>query len=148
MVHSFRPTIAEIDLDALAHNYHQIRRLVHPGVKMMAVVKDNAYGHGAVIVARELEKLGVDMLGVAITEEGLELRNGGIKKPILILTGIRREEIDAVIEYDLIPMIFDDEVVRALSRTAVKRNKRVNFTTKERVSSFGNPLYKVSLPSL
>jgi alanine racemase len=130
MVHSLRPTIAEIDLDALAHNYHQIRSLVHPGVKMMAVVKDNAYGHGAVIVARELEKLGVDMLGVAITEEGVELRNGGIKKPILILTGIRREEIDAVIENDLIPMVFDDELVRALSGTAVKRNKRVKVHLK------------------
>jgi alanine racemase len=97
---------------------------------MMAVVKDNAYGHGAVIVARELEKLGVDMLGVAITEEGVELRNGGIKKPILILTGIRREEIDAVIEYDLIPMAFDDELVRALSVAAVRRNKRVKVHLK------------------
>jgi len=96
----------------------------------MTVVKDNAYGHGAVIVARELERLGVDLLGVAITEEGVELRNGGIEKPILILAGIQREEIDAVIEYDLIPMVFDDEVARALSVRAKRRNKRVKIHLK------------------
>ena len=96
-----RPTIAEIDLDSLAHNYQQIRSRVHPQAQILAVVKDNAYGHGAVTMARELERLGVDLLGVAIADEGIELRDGGVKRPILILSGIYEEEIDRVVEYDL-----------------------------------------------
>jgi len=100
MSHFLRPTIAEIDLDALAHNYHQIRSRVHPGVKILGVVKDNAYGHGAVVIARELERLGIDLLGVAFAGEGVELRDGGVKKPILVLSGISEEEIESVIEYD------------------------------------------------
>jgi alanine racemase len=130
MYHFLRPTVAEIDLDALAHNYHQIRRRVHPGVKILAVVKDNAYGHGAVVVARELERLGVDLLGVAIAGEGVELRDGGIKKPILILSGIYEEEIDSVIEYDLIPMVFDGEIGKSLSDKANRRKRRVRVHLK------------------
>ena len=130
MFHFLRPTVAEIDLDALAHNYHQIRSRVHPGVKILAVVKDNAYGHGAVGIARELERLGVDLLGVARTGEGIELRDGGIKKPILILSGIYEEEIDSVIEYDLIPMLFDGEIGRSLSDKANRRNRRVKVHLK------------------
>ena len=125
-----RPTVAEIDLDALAHNYHQIRSRVHPGVKILAVVKDNAYGHGAVGIARELERLGVDLLGVATADEGIELRDGGIKKPILILSGIYEEEIDSVIEYDLIPMLFDGEIGKSLCDKANRRNRRVKVHLK------------------
>ncbi len=130
MFQFLRPTVAEIDLDALAHNYHQIRSRVHPGVKILAVVKDNAYGHGAAVIARELERLGVDLLGVAIVGEGVELRDGGIKKPILILTGIYEEEIDSVIEYDLIPMVFDGEIGKSLSDKADRRNRRVRVHLK------------------
>ena len=125
-----RPTIAEIDLDSLAHNYHQIRSRVHHGVKILAVLKDNAYGHGAVIIARELERLGVDLLGVAIADEGIELRDGGIRKPILILSGIYEEEIDSVIEYDLIPMLFDGEIGKSLCDKANRRNRRVKVHLK------------------
>jgi alanine racemase len=97
------PTIAEIDLDSLTNNYHKIRSLVHSEAKILAVVKDNGYGHGAVVISRELERLGIDLLGIAITDEGVELRDGGEKKPILVLCGIYGDEIDKVIEYDLIP---------------------------------------------
>jgi alanine racemase len=128
--HFLRHTVAEIDLDALAHNYHQIRSRVHPGVKILAVVKDNAYGHGAVGIARELERLGVDLLGVAIADEGIELRDGGIRKPILILSGIYEEEIDSVIEYDLIPMLFDGELGKSLCDKANRRNRRVKVHLK------------------
>jgi alanine racemase len=130
MVLFSRPTIAEIDLDSLAHNYHQIRSRVHPGVKILAVVKDNGYGHGAVVIARELERLGIDLLGIAIADEGVELRDGGIKKPILILSGINEEEIDKVIEYDLIPMVFDGEIGKSLSDRANRRNRRVKVHLK------------------
>ena len=73
-----RPTIAEIDLDALEYNYTQIRKRVNQGLKILAVVKANAYGHGAVRISSELENLGVDLLGVATCEEGIELRKASI----------------------------------------------------------------------
>lgn len=130
MFHFLRPTVAEVDLDALAHNYHQIRGRVHPGVRILAVVKDNAYGHGAVVVARELERLGVDLLGVAIASEGIELRDGGIKKPILVLSGIYEEEIDSVFEYDLIPIVFDGKIAEFLSHKAERKNRRVKVHLK------------------
>lgn len=125
-----RPTIAEIDLDSLAHNYQQIRSRVHPQAQILAVVKDNAYGHGAVTIARELERLGVDLLGIAIADEGIELRDGGVRRPILILSGIYEEEIDRVVEYDLIPMVFDEGIGRSLSDQAKRRNRRVKVHLK------------------
>jgi alanine racemase len=125
MVPFSRPTVAEIDLDSLAHNYQQIRSRVHPRAKVLGVVKDNGYGHGAVFIARELERLGVDLLGIAFADEGIELRDGGIKKPILILSGIYEKEIDKVLEYNLIPMVFDGEIGRSLSDEAKRRKRRV-----------------------
>jgi alanine racemase len=130
MVLFSRPTTAEIDLDSLAHNYHEIRSRVHPGAKILAVVKDNGYGHGAVFIARELERLGVDLLGTAIADEGVELRGGGVKTPILVLSGICKEEIEKVIEYNLIPMVFDEEMGKRLSNHAKRRNTRVKVHLK------------------
>lgn len=80
-----RRTWAEIDLDALAHNYRQARRLTGPGVKYLGVVKADAYGHGAVQAALELERLGTDYLAVSSLDEARELRRGGIRAPVLIL---------------------------------------------------------------
>jgi len=130
MVPFSRPTIAEIDLDSLAYNYQQIRSRVHPGTQILAVVKDNGYGHGAVMIARELERLGVDLLGIAIADEGIELRDGGVKRPILILSGIYEEEVDKVIEYDLIPMVFDEGIGKSLSDQARRRDRRVKVHLK------------------
>ena len=75
-------TWAEIDLDALAHNYHALRALAPAGCRFLGVVKSNAYGHGAVRVAEKLQRLGADMLAVACIEEGRELRLAGITRPI------------------------------------------------------------------
>src|SRR4030067_3347417 len=82
-----RPTVAEIDLGALAFNYRQLRKRISKGVKILAVVKADAYGHGALPISLKLEKLGVEYLGVAISDEGVQLRKGGGKAPILILGG-------------------------------------------------------------
>src|SRR5260370_31044158 len=82
-----RPTWAEIDLDALGLNFRVISEHVGPDVKVMAAVKANAYGHGAVECARRLEAEGVDWFGVALPEEGRELRSAGVTKPILCLGG-------------------------------------------------------------
>ena len=80
-----RRTWAEVDLDALAHNYRQARRMIGAGVRYLGVVKADAYGHGAVQVGRKLEALGADYLAVSSLDEARELRHGGISMPILIL---------------------------------------------------------------
>ncbi len=74
--------------------------------------------------------MGVDLLGVATADEGIELRDGGVKKPILILSGIYEEEIDSVMEYDLIPMLFDGEIGKSLCEKAHRRNRRVKVHLK------------------
>lgn len=94
-----RPTIAEINLDHLTHNFREIQR--HVPSKVMAIIKANAYGHGLVSVAKHFTKLGVDQLGVAFVEEGVALRKAGIKIPILILGGILEEQISHFLSFDL-----------------------------------------------
>ena len=96
---NLRRTWAEIDLDALAHNYQQARRRVGPGVKYLGVVKADAYGHGAVQVARKLEQLGTDYLAVSSLDEARELREGGIGAPILILGHTPPSMVPQLIEY-------------------------------------------------
>ncbi len=120
-----RPTIAEIDLESLAYNYGQIRRRIPKGVKMLAVVKADAYGHGAVPISKRLEKLGVEFFGVAIPEEGVELRRGGIKSPILILGGIYGKEVELIFRYRLTPVVFREDSLKLLSKEALKRKKKV-----------------------
>ena len=78
-------TWAQVDLNALAHNYHALRALTPDGCKFLGLVKANAYGHGAVPVAKKLEALGCDMLAVACLAEAAQLRNAGITLPILCL---------------------------------------------------------------
>lgn len=80
-----RRTWAEIDLDAIDHNYHEIRSRLEPATKMCCVVKADAYGHGAVTIGREYEALGADWLAVSNLEEAEELRAAGVRLPILIL---------------------------------------------------------------
>ncbi|MBP8031244.1 MAG: alanine racemase, partial [Acetobacterium sp.] len=82
---ALRPTWAEIDLDALTSNYEEIRRIVGPNVKILGVVKADAYGHGSLECARTLCDAGVDMLAVAFIDEAIALRQGGITEQILLL---------------------------------------------------------------
>ena len=96
-----RRTWAEINLDALTHNYQQARRLIGPGVKYMGVVKADAYGHGALQVSRKLEALGADYLAVSSLDEARELRHGGIKAPVLILGHTPPEMVPQLMEYGI-----------------------------------------------
>ena len=81
MKSTLRRTWAEIDLDALAYNYHKIREHIGPKVKFLGVVKADAYGHGAVQVGTELQKLGANYLAVSSIDEAMELRFNGITMP-------------------------------------------------------------------
>lgn len=88
-------------------------------------MKANAYGHGAVEVSRELERLGVDYLGVAILPEGIELRNAGVSKPILLLNGIFHGEVESVLKYNLTPVIYSIDTAIEISSEAAKAGKTV-----------------------
>jgi alanine racemase len=127
---SGRPTVAEIDLKALAFNYRQLRRKVPKGVRVLAVVKADAYGHGAVPISLELERLGVEFLGVAIPDEGVELRRGRVKVPILILGGIFEGDVDKIFRFNLTPVAFQKDSLKLLCREAEKQRKKVRVHLK------------------
>jgi alanine racemase len=113
-----RPTWAQIDLDALASNLQVIKSKISPGVKVMAVVKADAYGHGAVQCAQRLQVAGADWFGVALPEEGIELRKAGIAKPILCLAGFWSDQAAACIQHDLTTVIYRPDMLAAMDHAA------------------------------
>lgn len=113
-----RPTWVEIDLDALAANFRLIRKLVSPEVAVMAVVKANAYGHGAVRCAKRLAGEGVERFGVALPEEGIELRDSGIKQSIVCLGGFWDGQAGACIQHRLTPVVYRIDQVEAFDKAA------------------------------
>jgi alanine racemase len=113
-----RPTWAEIDLDALASNFRRVRERVRAGVKVMAVVKANAYGHGAVRCARRLSLEGSDWFAVALPEEGAELRTAGIREPILTLSGFWKGQEQLCLKESLVPVVYRLDMIEALDRAA------------------------------
>jgi alanine racemase len=115
-----RPAWAEVSLGALKHNLNAIRRHIGPRRKVLAIVKANAYGHGAVEVSRALEKFGADWFGVTCASEGVELREAGLRKPILVLTGFWPGEEAALLRNGLTPAITQVEQLRLLERAAAK----------------------------
>ncbi|MBW1854614.1 MAG: alanine racemase, partial [Deltaproteobacteria bacterium] len=125
-----RPTIAEIDLDALEHNFTRIRKRVGKEAEILAVVKANAYGHGAVRISSELENLGVSVFGVATCEEGIELRNAGITTPVIILGGFFKGQCSYATDYDLIPVVYNLESARELSQSAGKSKDKIKIHIK------------------
>ena len=125
-----RPTIAEIDLNALRYNYLQVKRLAGKTTKILAVVKADAYGHGAQVISQELEKLKVDFLGVALLEEALGLRRAGIKTPIVVLGGIYPGQANEIVKHELRPAIFDLTIARELNQAALKRKSKVKVHVK------------------
>ncbi len=112
-----RPTQVVVNLDRLAANFSAIRRKVAPA-KVMPILKANAYGHGLVEVARLMERLGADYLGVAVLEEGLLLRRAGIKTPILVLGGIWGSQIPEFLRADLTLTASSIEKLEAIDRAA------------------------------
>lgn len=126
---SHRPTSVFIDLDALAHNFREVLRRVN-GRKILAVVKAEAYGHGAAIVSRRVLALGADMLGVALVEEGCRLREENITAPILVMGALFPEEAETVVAAGLTPVVFTHPVARALSHAGKKRGTTVSVHVK------------------
>lgn len=110
----YRPTQAEIDIDALQSNYLAFRTRLPKDMKLLACVKANAYGHGAVPVARELEQFGADYLSVAFLEEALELRQSGITMPILVLGYTPEHGIRTAWEHNITLTVFSGETLGAI----------------------------------
>lgn len=125
-----RPTIAEIDLDALEFNFGSVKSFVGEEIEYMSVVKADAYGHGSVECARRLAAAGTDWFGVAIAEEGIELRNAGITQPILCLDGFWSGQESDLIEHSLTPVVFRPDHLRDLNDAALKRDVDVNVHVK------------------
>jgi alanine racemase len=116
--HGQRPTWAEIDLDALASNFRWVRERVGSGVKVMAVVKANAYGHGANACAQRLSAEGADWFAVAMPEEGIELRHAGIRQPILSFGGFWKGQERLCLNESIVPVVYRLDMIEALDRAA------------------------------
>jgi alanine racemase len=121
---SIRPTIAEVDLDAILNNLGVLRQAVGPGVAIWGVVKADAYGHGAVSVARALEPR-IDALAVSLVEEGLELRAAGIRIPIVVLSAFYNRHQDEVIQEGLTPVIYDVNDLERFASAAARLGRRL-----------------------
>ena len=118
------PVWAEIGLDALASNISEIRKITNPMSKIMAVVKANGYGHGAVEVSRTVLAGGADWLGVARLDEGLTLREAGIEAPILILGYLPPEQSADVVRNRLSQAVYTSEMALALAEAAAAQGTR------------------------
>ena len=128
---NLRPTALHIDLDALGANFKAIRQKAGPERRICAVVKANAYGHGATIVSRRLQKLGCDHFGVALVEEAVELRRAGIEKPIVVLGAVAGEEgIRAAVEHDIEIAVHNFELLPAVAKVCAEAGRPVRVHLK------------------
>lgn len=123
-------TRAEINLDNLAFNFRSIRGFVGDKVKILAVVKADAYGHGAVECSKRLETEGADWFGVASIEEAVELRKAGIRLPILYFRGFSPGDEQLLDEHDITPVLFDIDYAEVLDRHAQASGRIANVHIK------------------
>ncbi len=125
-----RPAWAEIDLLAITHNLKEMRRVTDKKAKIMAIVKANAYGHGAAQISRAVLAAGADYLGVAILDEALELKNAGINAPILILGYTPSEQVAEAVRQDITLTVYNNEGARVVSEAAAILNKKAKVHIK------------------
>lgn len=120
-----RDAWVEVNLENLAQNVKILKKLVKPNVKMMAVVKADSYGHGAVMLTPTMLASGVDMLGVASIDEGLDLRNAKINCDILVLGAVPVWAFEAAVENDITISIFSDEHIQACKQNFERTGKKI-----------------------
>ncbi|MBP1754796.1 MAG: alr2 [Firmicutes bacterium] len=122
---------AKVNLDCIRHNLLEIRKKLSADTKLMAIIKADAYGHGAVPLAQAIGDSGkIDYYGVAIIEEAIELREAGIDKPILILGYTPKEQYDLVVSYEVAQTVFQYEMAQALSQEAKRQGKTAKIHIK------------------
>lgn len=125
-----RPAWAEINLDNLAHNIREVRRLAEKQSQVMAVIKADGYGHGAAKIAQTLLDNGADCFAVAVLDEAIELRNAGFLVPIFILGYTQPERAAEVVKYDLEQSVYSFEAAKALSAEAIAQGKTAKLHIK------------------
>ena len=130
MESTLKRTWAEISLDNLTHNFETIRRQVGPKAKLLGVVKADAYGHGAVRVAKHLERLGAGYLAVSNLDEWEELRVNGIMLPILMLGFTPADQAERILELDMTQAVQSLDIAKAFSAAAVKCGKKMKVHIK------------------
>ena len=126
----------EIDLDAISHNVKEIKNIIRPDVKLMAVVKADAYGHGAYEVAKTCLESGAERLAVAFVDEAVELRRKGIDVPVLLLGVSMPEAIESIIKYDITPAVAGVDFAKQLSKAAATAQKTVKIHIKADTGMF------------
>lgn len=126
----YRPTWAEINLGNLSYNFAKVKKLLFPHVKVMVCVKADAYGHGLIPVSERLQQEGADYLSVASIDEGIKLRDAGIRLPILVLGMILKKDIQPLLQYGLTQTVCDQGIAASLNDSARKINKKVNIHIK------------------
>lgn len=124
-----RPTWAEIKLDAITENIKKIRSNLNRRVKILAVIKADAYGHGMIEVTEKILPL-IDYLGVATVDEGVLLREKGIKRPILVMGSVLSQEAEKIVSFNLTPTVFTNELAYKLNEEAGKQKKEINIHIK------------------
>ena len=120
---------ANINLDNICNNVKKARKLIADGTKIMAIIKADGYGHGAVPIAKVLEDY-VEAYGIAILEEGIELRKAGVKKPILILGYTPEQMCRELVHYDIMPAVFSYKMAKIISEEGIRQNKIVKVHIK------------------
>ena len=152
------PTYATINLAALGHNLSCIRRYLSPACEVLAIVKANAYGHGAVETVKALAHLGIGRFAVASIGEGIELRQAGLSKPIIVLGALFEEQVPELIAHQLTPVVSDGRILPVLAKAAgllqapypihlkVETGMgRLGVYPEELLSLLDDPLYRDSL---
>jgi alanine racemase len=125
-----RPTVCFIDHDALRWNMRQIRAKVGAKIKILCMVKANGYGHGATAVSQTLTGSGADAFGVATMEEAVELRQAGMSAPIIVLAGVFPDQLGELISNELVPVVYDVEILKQLDAEAQRRQKTLDVHLK------------------
>jgi alanine racemase len=136
----YRPTRVEISFDALRHNIHAFREAIPDSIRIMAVVKGNAYGHGAVYIAAEAMACGADYLGVAFLDEAIELRRAGITAPVLVMGYTPPEGIPRAVDQDITLTVYSEDVLEALGQMPASAGKlKVHIKIDTGMSRLGLP---------
>ncbi|MDP4093049.1 MAG: alanine racemase [Bacillota bacterium] len=130
MDYNFNRSWAEVDLDNIAHNVREIRRITNKKAEIMGVVKADAYGHGVMEVANTILNNGVTRLAVSMLDEAIQLRKAGIGVPILILSYTDPKRADEIVEFDVTQTVFSHDLAQALSDAAVRHGKNVKIHIK------------------
>jgi len=129
-VNKLRDAWVEVNLDCIEHNIREIKKLIKPDVKILAVVKADAYGHGSVMLSPTLLACGVDMLGVSSIDEGLELRTGGIKAEILTLGAVPIWSFEEALKNNITVSIFNEAHLKSAKLLYEKTKKKLKVHVK------------------